>query len=229
MARQAKAIAAAHRTHGVWGVLDIDGQHEQLDELDALEAKQRGLVEAGRALDADDTARLVELTKAAGQMLAARVLPMSGDEYAAIEGAKISAAMVVTTDGRGGAKIKRFDAKAATFDLMLEIIEKRVTELRGYMKREILAVDADGVPTDERIVPITTGADFVAFMRSPDCPTSEREVAQALFALVTSQSHLDTALGKWSASRRASSPATTRPLAGDAPAAIPTTSIPATT
>lgn len=229
MAREAKAIAAAHRTHGVWGVLDIDGQHEQIDELDALEAKHRTLTEAGRTLDSEDVARLAWLRVAAGDMLAARVLPMSGDEYAEIEGAKISAAMTLASDGRGGAKIKRFDAKAATFDLMLEIIEKRVTEIRGYAKREILAVDADGVPTDERSIPITTGADFVAFMRSPDCPTSEREVAQALFALVTSQSHLDAALGKWSASRRASSPATTRPSAGDALAATPTTSTPATT
>jgi hypothetical protein len=112
---------------------------------------------------------------------------------------------------------------------MLEIIEKRVTEIRNYTRREILAVDEDGVPTDERIIPITTGVEFVAFLRSPDCPTSERDVAQALFALVTSQSHLDAALGKWSASRRASSPATTRPSAGDAPAAIPSTSTPATT
>ena len=224
MAREAKAIAAAHRVSGVWGVLDIDGQHEQLDELDALEAKQRE-----RPLDADDAARLADLRVASAQMLAARVLPMSGDEYASIEATRINAAMTLATDSRGNAKIKRFDSKAMTFDMMLEIIEKRVTEIRGYTRREILAVDADGVPTDERSIPIATGAEFVAFLRSPDCPTSERDVAQALFALVTSQSHLDAALGKWSASRRASSPATTRLSAGDALAAIPSTSTPATT
>lgn len=234
MARQAKAIPKAWKDRGVWYVLDVDGQHALVDEHDELEAR----LARGEKLTAPEAARLDEIRRQIsprpdapmGDLLAAKVLPYSHDEYARIESAKIGASMKLTTNPNGGVKVSNVDARALTLGIQLDIIETRVVEITGYSATRATKVDeATGEVLETRSTPIRTGADLAAWFRADDCPDTETEVMVDLFKAITSQSHLETGLGKAWASRRASSPATTRPLAGDAPGAIPTTSTPATT
>lgn len=221
MAREAKAIPKAWKDHGVWGVLDIDGQHDLVDEYEALDAR----VSADETLTAAEQARHAHLRTEVESLLCAKVLPYSHDEYARLEAAKVSAAINFSADPRGNVKIKRMDTQAMTGGIQLDIIETRVVEVTNYAKVVPTKLDkVTGEVVESERVPLTTGRAVAEFLRSEDCPDSEQAVAAALISLIKSQSHLEAALGKWSASRRASSPATTRRLGGDAPGAIPSMS-----
>lgn len=225
MAREAKAIPKAWKDHGVWGVLDIDGQHDLVDEFEALDARLSG---DGESLTQAETARHAHLKAEMDTLVCAKVLPYSHDEYARVEAAKVSAGMSFSSDSRGNVKVKKMDPRALTGGIELDIIETRVCELTNYAKVVPTRLDkATGEVLETERVPLTTGAAVAEFLRSADCPDSEQAVSAALIALIKSQSHLEAALGKWSASRRASSPATTRLSGGGALAAIPSTSTPA--
>lgn len=226
MAREAKAIPKAWQDIGVWYVVNVDDQHALVDELERIAERER----SGEQFTSQEQRRAVDLREKTRDLFAAKILPYSGDEYARLEGARMAAAVSVSVDGRGHAKVGKIDAKAITREIALDVIELRVRELRGYSKTEATRTDHEtGEVLETRTTPIKTGAELVAFLRSPGCPDSEMEVAWDLFEAIKNQSHLEVGLGKWSASRRASSPATTRLLAGDAPAAIPTTSTPGPT
>jgi hypothetical protein len=224
MARQAKAIPKAHREDGVWCVLDLDGQHRLVEEFEALEARYT----AGDRLTSAEVARRDELRSALDDLLIAKVLPMSGAQFDEVQGAKLSSSIKVSAGGRGGAKVTTPNVQAITNQLALDMIETQVVEIRGYSKTVAKRVNAEtGEVLESETAPIATGAEAAAFFRSEECADSEREVADALFGLITRQSQLEAGLGKWLASRRASSPATTRRTDGGALAAIPTTSTPA--
>lgn len=224
MARQAKAIPKAHREDGVWCVLDLDGQHQLVEEFEALEARYT----AGERLTAAEVDRREDLRRAMDTLLVAKVLPMSGAQFDEVQGAKLSSAIKVSAGGRGGAKVTTPNVQAITNQLALDMIETQVVEIRGYSKTVAKRVNAEtGEVLESETAPIATGAEAAAFFRSEECADSEREVADALFGLITRQSQLEAGLGKWLASRRASSPATTRRTDGGALAAIPTTSTPA--